>query len=243
MNEYDIEYVKKYIHPEDDLNEALERLKNGEPPQYIVGDVNFYGNIIKVNKNVLIPRRETEELVEKTQEYIKEIFSNEKIKILDIGTGSGCISITLKKLFPQNSITACDISKEALNTAKENATINKTDIDFIESDIYSNIKEKYDCIISNPPYIREDEKIMDIVKNNEPHLALYAQEEGLYFYKRIISEAAKYLKEKFIIALEIGEEQGKQVMEIAKKKFSNSKIILEKDLQHLDRFVFIISNK
>ena len=96
MNE--LEYLKKYIHPEDDLEEAIKRLENGEPVQYIVGDVNFYGNIIKVNKNVLIPRRETEELVEKTYNYIKRYFPNRTINILDIGTGSGCISITLKKL-------------------------------------------------------------------------------------------------------------------------------------------------
>lgn len=239
MNE--LEYLKKYLHEGEDMKKAIERLNNGEPVQYIVGDVDFYGNILKVNKSVLIPRRETEELVEKTQNYIKELFPKGDINILDIGTGSGCIAITLKKIFPNSTITACDISKEALIVAQENAKTNQTNITFIESNIFTNIENKYDCIISNPPYIREDEEIMDIVKNNEPHLALYAKNEGLYFYEQIISQASQYLNKKFIIAFEIGEEQGKSVIEIAKNYFPKSQIILEKDLQHLDRFIFIIS--
>ena len=239
MNEYDIEYVKKYIHPEDNLDEALQRLKNGEPPQYIVGDVNFYGNIIKVNKNVLIPRRETEELVEKTSELIKKYFPNKTIDILDIGTGSGCIPITLKKIFPKANVTTVDISEEALDVAKENADINNSDITLIRSDLFENVKGKYDVIISNPPYIREDEEIMDIVKNNEPHLALYAKDNGLYFYKEILKQASKYLKKDFLIAFEIGEEQGKDIMDIAKKHFPKAKCTISQDLQHLDRFIFI----
>lgn len=238
MNE--LEYLKKYLHPEDDLDKAIKRLNNGEPVQYIVGDVNFYGYIIKVNKNVLIPRRETEELVEKTLEYIKKHLS-EEINILDIGTGSGCIPITLKKQLPKSKISALDISKEALELAKENAILNNVEINYIQSDIFENIKEKYDCIISNPPYIRKDEEIMDIVKNNEPHLALYAEDNGLYFYKKIIKEAKKYVNQKFIISFEIGQEQGNDIIELAKEEFPFAKIILEQDLQHLDRFIFIIN--
>ena len=237
MNE--IEYLKKYLHKEDNLEEAIKRLEAGEPVQYIVGDVDFYGNIIKVNKNVLIPRRETEELVEKTVNYIKKYLSP-NIDILDIGTGSGCIPITLKKILPNSNITGSDISKEALEVATSNASDNNTHVTFIESDIFPNITSKYDCIISNPPYIRYDEEIMDIVKNNEPHLALFAEDEGLYFYKKIISESSKYLKEKFIIAFEIGEEQGEAIKTIATSQFPNAKVLLEQDMQHLDRFIFII---
>ena len=171
MNE--LEYLKKYLHPEDNLEEAIKRLEKGEPVQYIVGDVDFYGNIIKVNKNVLIPRRETEELVEKTIELIKKIFPNQNISILDIGTGSGCIPITLKKYFPNNNITAIDISQEALKVAVDNSLSNNVNINFIQSNLFENVSGKYLCIISNPPYIKEDEEIMDIVKNNEHHLALY----------------------------------------------------------------------
>lgn len=238
MNE--LEYLKKYLHKEDNLEEAIKRLEAGEPVQYIIGDVDFYGNIIKVNKNVLIPRRETEELVEKTVNYIKK-YLNPNIDILDIGTGSGCIPITLKKLLPNANITGADISAKALEVATSNASDNNTQVTFIESDVFTNITSKYDCIISNPPYIRYDEEIMDIVKNNEPHLALFAEDEGLYFYKKIISESSKYLKEKFIIAFEIGEEQGEAIKTIATSQFPNAKVLLEQDMQHLDRFIFIIN--
>ena len=239
MNE--LEYLKKYLHPEDSIEEAIKRLENGEPVQYIVGDVDFYGNIIKVNKNVLIPRRETEELVEKTMEYVKKIFPNQKINMLDIGTGSGCIPITLKKYFPNNNISAIDISQEALEVAKENAKSNNVEINFIHSNIFENVTGTYQCIISNPPYLKEDEEIMDIVKNNEPHLALYAPNNGLYFYEEILKEANKYLDNKFIIAFEIGETQGQDILTIAGNYFPKAQLILEKDLQHLDRFVFVIS--
>lgn len=239
MNE--LEYLKKYIHPEDNLEEAIKRLEKGEPVQYIIGDVDFYGNIIKVNKNVLIPRRETEELVEKTIERIKKIFPDENINIIDIGTGSGCIPITMKKFLPNSTISAVDISQDALKVAVDNSELNNTDINFIHSNLFENVSGKYHCIISNPPYIKENEEIMDIVKNNEPHLALYAPNEGLYFYQEIIKEASKYLENKFIIAFEIGETQGREIIEIAKKNFPNANIVLEKDLQHLDRFVFITS--
>ena len=239
MNE--LEYLKKYIHPEDNLEEAIKRLEAGEPVQYIVGDVDFYGNIIKVNKNVLIPRRETEELVEKTIEYIKKLFPNQNISMLDIGTGSGCIPITLKKHFPNSNISAVDISEDALKVAVDNSLSNNVNINFIQSNIFENVSGKYHCIISNPPYIKEDEEIMDIVKNNEPHLALYAPNEGLYFYEEILKEANKYLEDQFIIAFEIGETQGEEILAIAGKYFPTSKLLLEKDLQHLDRFVFIIN--
>ena len=239
MNE--LEYLKKYIHPEDNLEEAIKRLEAGEPVQYIVGDVDFYGNIIKVNKNVLIPRRETEELVEKTIEYIKKLFPNKNISMLDIGTGSGCIPITLKKHFPNNNISAVDISEDALKVAVDNSLSNNVNINFIQSNLFENVSGKYHCIISNPPYIKEDEEIMDIVKNNEPHLALYAPNEGLYFYEEILKEANKYLEDKFIIAFEIGETQGQDILAIAGKYFPTSKLLLEKDLQHLERFVFIIN--
>ena len=238
MNE--LEYLKKYIHKEDNLEDAIKRLEAGEPVQYIIGDVDFYGNILKVNKNVLIPRRETEELVEKTTNYIKKYLSD-NINILEIGTGSGCIPISIKKLLPDTTVFAADISKEALEVAMDNANTNKVDITFIQSDVFSNINNKFDCIISNPPYIRYDEEIMDVVKNNEPHLALFAEDNGLYFYKKIVNESDKYLNEKFIIAFEIGEEQGQDIIDIAKAKYPNAKVLLEKDMQHFDRFIFIIN--
>ena len=230
-------YLKKYY--KGNIENALMELKKGRPVQYIVGSTSFYGNLIKVNENVLIPRFETEELVEKTINYIRKIFDS-KISILDIGTGSGCIAITLKKEI-DCEVDAADISDKALEVAKENAKINNVDIRFINSNLFDNIDRKYDVIISNPPYIAYDEKIMDIVKNNEPHLALYADNNGLYFYEEIIKDAKKYLNKKSIIAFEIGYLQGEKIKNIALNYFPNSEIIISKDLSNKDRFVFIIN--
>lgn len=235
----DINYLEKYL-PENKLKEGIERLQNGEPVQYIVGNVNFYGNEIKVNKNVLIPRFETEELVEYTISYIKKMFK-EKINIIDLGTGSGCIAITLKKKTNSN-VSAIDISKEALEVAKENAKKNKVEIDFIQNDMLDNISNKFDVIISNPPYISKNEEIQDIVRKNEPSLALYADNEGLYYYEKIIKQSKKNLKEKFIIAFEIGYMQGDKIKKLAEQNYPKAEVVLKKDLQGKDRFIFIINN-
>lgn len=237
MNE--IEYLKKYL-PSDKLEDGIKRLNSGEPVQYIVGNVDFYGYKINVNKNVLIPRFETEELVFKTINLIKKNL-NENIKVLDIGTGSGCISIALKKEIPGLDITAVDISEDALVVAKNNALENNCEINFIKSDLFNNIDDKYDLIISNPPYISYDEQIMDIVRKNEPHLALYAKNNGLYFYEEIIKNSSNYLNDKNIIAFEIGYLQANEIKKMAHKYYPNSNIIIEKDMQEKDRFVFIIN--
>ncbi len=231
----DLEYLKKYY--KGNIDDAIEKLNNGEPVQYIVGEVDFCGNILKVNKNVLIPRFETEELVEQTTKYIKEYFHNQ-IEILDIGTGSGAISISLKKKTNAN-ITATDISKEALEVAKENAKLNQVDINFINTNIYENIDNKFDVVISNPPYISYDEDIMDIVKNNEPHLALYADNNGLYFYEEILKNIKNILKEKYLIAFEIGEKQFNNIKKYKELYLPESSITCKKDLQGRDRMVFI----
>ena len=177
----DIEYLKKYY--KGNINDAIKLLNKNIPVQYIVGEVDFYGNIFKINNNVLIPRFETEQLVELTIEYINDKF-NRNVNILDIGTGSGCIAITLKKNIDCN-VDAVDISLEAIKVAKDNAKLNNVDINIFKSDILNNVDNKYDVIISNPPYISYDEEIMDIVKNNEPKTALYASNDGLYFYEEI----------------------------------------------------------
>ena len=234
----EIEYLKKYLKDKD-METAIKELESGIPVQYIVGNVDFYGNTFKVNKNTLIPRFETELLVEKTIKYINKYF-NKKVDILDLGTGSGCIAITLKKELDCN-VDAVDISPKALKIAKLNAKNNNVDITFYEGDMLNPINKKYDVIISNPPYIAYNEEIMEIVKNNEPHTALYAEDNGLKYYKDIISNANKYLKEKSIIAFEIGEKQGKLILEYAKNYFKDSIITVEKDMQNRDRFVFIIN--
>ena len=235
----DIEYLKRYY--KGNINDAIKRLNNGEAIQYIVGSVNFYGNEIKVNKNVLIPRFETEELIENTLFYMNKYF--DKPKILDIGTGSGCIAITLKKELPSSIVHASDISDEALEIAKENAKDNNTDITFFKSNMLDNINDKYDVIISNPPYIDySDNEIMDIVKNNEPHIALFAEDKGLYYYKEILKNGSKNLNKKSIIAFEIGYKQANDIKDIALKYFPNSKMIVKQDMQKKDRFIIILNN-
>lgn len=241
MEEKNLAYIKKYLS-EDRLEEGIALLKKGVSPQYIVGNVDFYGNIIEVNKNVLIPRFETELLVEKTIMYIQKLFPKDKIsnlKILDIGTGSGCIAITLKKEL-NSQITGIDISNQALKVAKKNVNNNQVEVTLYQSDVFSKVTGKFDIIISNPPYIRYDEEIEEVVKDNEPHLALYAEENGLYFYKKILNQANFYLENKFLIAFEIGEKQGEDVKNLAYQYLKNIEVKIEKDYSNRDRFVFIM---
>ena len=233
----DIEYLKKYGNKETFASD-LVKLEKGIPVQYIVGNVDFYKYNFLVNENVLIPRFETEELVDRTIKYIKQMF-NSQVSILDIGTGSGCIAITLKKELDSN-VTACDISSKALEVAHMNALKNNCNINFVISDIFSNIEGRYDVIISNPPYIADDEEIMDIVKNNEPNIALYASDNGLYFYKKILDNVSNYVNDKYLIAFEIGYKQAQDIKEYAYNLLENVEILIEQDLSGKDRYIFII---
>lgn len=234
------DYLYNYLKSNDlldKLSDYTNRLLKGEAVQYIIGNVDFYGYEFKVNSNTLIPRFETELLVEKSVNYINNFFED-RVSILDIGTGSGCIAIALNKLV-NSMVTAVDISNDALDVAKENNVINNTDVNFIVSDVFSNVNDKYDVIISNPPYISYDEDIMDVVYNNEPHMALYADDNGLYFYDKILRECRKYLNDRFLIAFEIGYKQGNDILNIINKYFDNVNISLEKDYSGRDRFIFI----
>lgn len=232
----DIEYLKKYY--KGNIEDAYKLLEEGLPVQYIVGEVDFYGNIFKVNKNVLIPRFETEQLIEITMEYINDRFDG-CVDILDIGTGSGCIAITLKKNIRCN-VDAVDISSDALEVAEYNKKLNNVDINLFKSNMLSNVSKKYDVIISNPPYIGREEDIQGIVEKNEPHIALYADNDGLYYYEEILKNCKKNLKDNFIIAFEIGQSQGKLVKDLALKYLDNIDVFIKKDLNNLDRFVIIV---
>lgn len=234
-------YLRKYLE-KDKLEEGIALLKKGIPVQYIVGNVDFYGNIIRVNKNVLIPRFETELLVDKTIKRINKYFNNKLIRILELGTGSGCIAISLKKEI-NSIIDAIDISKEALSVAIDNAKINNVDINFMLADMTTYKDKKYDVIISNPPYIKKDELIMDMVKDNEPNIALYADDNGLYYYKKIIDNINYLTNDKYLICFEIGYTQGKYIEEYAKDNLSDITVSIEKDYNDRDRFIFITNIK
>ena len=249
MNNFqkELTYLEKYLketgnNQEIDYDKVLCELKAGKPIQYIIGNVNFYGNTIEVNESVLIPRFETELLVEKTITKIKKYFPHQKVSIIDLGTGSGCIAISLKKNLDA-TVDALDISKDALELAKINAQKNNTEINFINDDMTTYQEKKYDIIISNPPYIRFDEPIMDIVKNNEPQVALYAKEDGLYYYRKILENITNITNDKFLICFEIGLNQSTTIVDIAKKHLDNVFITVEKDYSDKERFIFITNIK
>ena len=221
------------------VKSQIDIIKNNKPIQYLLGTVNFYGYEFIVNENVLIPRFETEELVEKTMEFIRTKFLVPNIKVIDLGCGSGVIGITLKKKIPTLNVTSLDISEAALEVTKANADKLEADVTILKGDMLDNIDDKFDVIISNPPYIRTDEEIEDIVKNNEPHLALYAGIDGLDCYKKILKKAKSNLNEKYLIAFEIGKEQKEAVINVAKEHFKEATIECRKDLQGNDRMIFI----
>ena len=228
------------ISDEEELKEIIEELKTGKPYQQILGHTEFYGKKFFVDENVLIPRPETEELVELAKIEIQNLKSKiQNLKLLDIGTGSGIIPITLKKYFPNAEISAMDISEKALEIAKKNAEFHKKEINFIQADfLNTELTEKYDIIISNPPYIgiEENIEIEDSVKGFEPNIALFSPtSDALIFYKKIAKDGEKYLNENGMIFLEINQKLGKETLELF-SNYSESRLI--KDLSGNDRFVF-----
>lgn len=238
-----LNYLKEKVSPEivEKYKKEIIALKEGKPLQYVQGYVNFYGEKFYINGNVLIPRFETEELVENTIAYAKKYFT-QPVDIIDLGCGSGVIGLTLEKKLSTNSVDLVDISKDALTVTENNKNILKSSANLIQNDFLQGINKKYDIIISNPPYIKTNEKIESIVKNNEPHLALYAGEDGLDCYKKILKDIDKNLKEKAIIAFEIGYTQGNEIELLAKKSLNNIKVEIKKDLSGKDRMLFIFKN-
>lgn len=216
-------------------------LEEGKPLQYVIGYVNFYGNKFEINENVLIPRFETEELVEHTIKYINDYFT-ESVDILDLGCGSGVIGLTLEKKVSTNSVDLVDISKEALEVTHKNCGNLNSKAKLIESDFLEKVTKQYDVIISNPPYIKTDEEIEDIVKENEPHLALYAGSDGLDCYKKILENIRPHLKERSLIAFEIGYTQANDIIKLAQIHLDNIKIEVKKDMSGKDRMIFIFRN-
>ncbi|TKW63942.1 MAG: peptide chain release factor N(5)-glutamine methyltransferase [Gemella sp.] len=218
-----------------------KHIKEDVPLSHLVGFEYFYDRKFKVTKDVLSPRMETEELIYRVVEYVKSTKKN-NLKILDLCTGSGIIAITLKKELSQFSIdvVASDISEEAIKVAKENAQSHDATTKFIQSDIFNNIADKFDIIVSNPPYIdRKDEVTMqDNVLKYDPHLALFAEEEGMYFYRKIIEQANDYLNENGVIFFEIGYDQKDKIIKLADLNGYSAEVY--KDINGRDRMAFLV---
>ena len=232
----DSELIKKYVDKKK-WNKSFKLLKKGYPVQYIIGNVEFVNSLIYVNKHVLIPRFETEYLVDKVLKYIKKHNINNP-NILDICTGSGCIAISIKKEIKCN-MDALDKSKKAIKLARKNALYNNVDISFYIKYLRKfNTSIKYDIIISNPPYIKYNDSVDPLTKY-EPSMALYAPNEGLYYYEYIFKHYENCLKDTYLLAFEIGKDQKEDLITIAKKIYKNNHIWVEKDLNNFDRYLFI----
>ena len=221
---------------------GVKRMMAGEPLNYVLGYSYFYGYRLKVDNAVLIPRFETEELVGKVLAYYDEYFKGEKIDLADVGTGSGAIAIALKKEEDNLNVYASDISKDALEVARQNAYNNKAEITFFEGSMLKPLIEngiKLDILVSNPPYIRLDEVIEHSVKDYEPNVALFGGEDGLKFYRIIFEDALKVLKEKSLMFFEMGYDQKENLSNLAKAYFPNAQIEVFKDINNKDMMLMI----
>ena len=221
------------------LRRHLTKINKGEPIQYVIKKEFFYNYILKVTEDVLIPRPETEELVSNIINIEK---INKKLKILEIGTGSGCIAIALKKNLITPSVTSLDISKKAIEIAKENASLLKIDINFVCKDFFHfSTKEKFDVIVSNPPYIPlKDKKFVDsVVYKNEPHKALFVENDPLIFYKKILNFSSNYLNKNGRVYFEINDLYKDDMKKYLDLFYSNIKYEFVKDMQNKYRFLFL----
>lgn len=234
----DYELLKK-LYP-NNMDEIIKKINNDYPIQYLIGDVDFYGYTIKVDERALIPRFETEGLVDNLIKLIKTQTNYPALKILEIGTGSGCIAITLSKEL-DTTVDALDISKDAIDLASSNAVLNNANVNFALGDIKNcTISKKYNILVSNPPYVKYDEPV-DPATKYEPQNALFALNNGLEFYEIILKRSKEFLASKNIIAFEIGCTEGQDITNIAKSYYPNAYIQVKKDLAGKDRYIFIIN--
>ncbi|AOV08843.1 peptide chain release factor N(5)-glutamine methyltransferase [Sporosarcina ureilytica] len=219
----------------------VDELLEGKPVQYVIGHEIFYGRKYNVNEHVLIPRPETEELIVEALERMKRLFHKPDLSIADIGTGSGAIAITMKLESPEARVTATDISEPALQVAKQNATELKAAIHFKEGDLSVPIaNQTWDVVLSNPPYIARSEasEMTDTVLDYEPHSALFAEEDGLYCYRKLAEQLPKLMNKPGLIGVEIGHAQGKAVYNLFAESFPNAVIEMVKDINGKNRMLF-----
>lgn len=216
------------------ISSTLERRIKGEPLQYILGKTEFMGLEFKVNEKVLIPRPETEILVEAAIKYAKNK------KILDLGTGSGCIAVAIAKRSLDADVTAVDISQGALDIAKDNAKFNGVNVRFIRTKLFKGLFSKYDLIISNPPYIPRDQiRLLQPELEYEPFIALDGGNDGLGFYRKIIKEAPDYLRDNGILIMEMGFNQRKYIEDIFSEVKHFNIIEVIKDYNNIDRVIVV----
>ncbi len=237
-NEADIRVVNRFI-------DGVNKLKENEPLNYVLGYSYFYGYKMLVDKNVLIPRFETEELVGLVLSKYDEYFKGQKITLADVGTGSGAIAIALKKEEDNLRVYASDISDDALVVAKRNAQNNEADITFMQGSMLDPLIEnniKLDILVSNPPYIKQDEVLESSVKDYEPHVALFGGDDGLKFYRMIFEKAHLVMKDKGLLFFEMGYDQKENLTALAREHFKNADIKVFKDINKKDRMLFIKLN-
>lgn len=245
----DVNSSKLFMMLEDEISEEKQKefdlifdkyLYENKPIQYLIGTSNFYGYDFIVNENVLIPRFETEELVDNILFRYDKYFKNKEIDVCDLATGSGCIAITLAKEEKNMHVIATDISFEALVVARKNNEKLGTNVKFLQGDMLKPLEgKKFDIFVSNPPYIPEAEEVMDLVKDNEPNIALFGGSDGMKFYRIILSGVKPLLKDKAIIAFEHGYDKKEEMIKLANTYFPNSKVEVLKDLENKDRMTFI----
>ncbi len=223
------------------FNEKLDKyLIDNIPVQYIVGYSCFYGYNFKVNKDVLIPRYETEELVENVLYRYDKFFNGHKVKVADVACGSGCIGITLALEEKNMDLTITDISLDALKIAEYNSVSLGANVKILHGDMLKPLKGmKFDILVSNPPYIPAQEYVMPLVKDNEPNIALFGGEDGMYFYRIILKECKEYLNDKAIIAFEHAYDKKEEMIALVNECLPNAKVEVIKDLNQKDRMTFI----
>ena len=225
---------------------GMEEYYQGRPIQYIKGVETFFGRDFKVNEDVLIPRYETEELVENILYHIDDYFSDyQTIDLCDVGTGSGAIAISLALEEPRTNVYASDISSKAIEVAKENAANLGANVNFMVGDLLEPLLEKeikVDIFVSNPPYIPNNQEIEAMVKDNEPHVALFGGNDGLYFYRRIFKEVKPLLKDRALLAFEMGFDQCELMEEALQTYFPDDRHEIIKDINGKDRMLFIYHN-
>ncbi len=226
------------------LRSVNQYVVDHKPVQYITGSEYFFGHYFCVNRDVLIPRFETEELIGHVLDFKQEYFGDQPITLLDVGTGSGCLAITLALEDERIEAHATDISEAAVKVAKENNDTLGANVTFHHGDLLKPVKSmRFDMLISNPPYIPDDESVEPLVKNHEPHLALFGGEDGLDYYRAILKDAESILADRYVIAFEHAHDKADALKRLIRKHLKHVKIIHKKDMQGKDRMTFVLKKR